>query len=112
MAETHEMKVGNLTPELTVTLLQPDEKTPVAGLNDGIAVRFFMKGDPSDAVALIAEDATWVDSASAKVKYSWRSGDTNAEGRFYGEFRITVAGKDQTFPNKKFIVINMNGNLE
>ena len=103
------MTVGDLLPELVVTLLQPDKKTPIIGLTAGSTIHFVMKTFHDDTVPLIDyEAAVVVDAALAKVKYSWAAGETAAAGRKVGRFRLTVSGKKQHFPNKRWIVINFN----
>ena len=108
MAETHEMVAGDLTPELTVTLLKPDERTPIDGLTAETEVKFVLKAAHDAAAVISYQDAVVIDATNAKVKYSWQAGDTDTNGRFLGRFRIKISGKFQHFPNKKWIVVNFN----
>ena len=109
MPDTHEMVAGDLLPELVVTLLQPDGKTPIEGLTAGTTIHFVMKTFHDDAVPLIDyKDAVVVDGPLAKVKYAWGAGETASLGRKVGRFRTTVSGKEMHFPNKRWITLNFN----
>lgn len=85
-------------PELRVTLT---DATGVPVDLTGATVEFHMKA-PRAATAKV--DAAAIKGAGVgEVRYPWAAADTNAAGRYWGEFEVTFGdGRKQTFPNQGY----------
>jgi len=105
------IKRGDRLPKLRATLR--DSLGALPNLT-GATVKFIMN-DKSTGASTVADGACDVigDPTLGVVEYAWALNDTRIASTYNGEFEVTYAdGKDETFPNAKFIVIKITPDLE
>lgn len=95
------IKQNDTSPSLQATL--KDAANTGVDLS-GATVVFRMKS--VDGTLKVENNMTVVDADSGVVRYDWRSGDTDTNGTYLVEFRVTyVDGKIETFPNTEQLAL-------
>lgn len=117
MTQIHYMKQGDLLPTLQARLTRTDPVTLAVSYVDLTAatdVNFLMKNAISGLV-VDNQNATRGNQMTTPglVEYTWQAGDTDAAGKFQGEFEVIWAsGKPETFPGDSYLVINIKASLD
>ena len=106
MSGTFQIKRGDTSPGIKYELLPSDINL------SGATVRFQMQSLSRqtiiDAPAVIEQT-----TAPPIVSYAWASGDTEKAGNYRAEFRVEYAdGSIETFPNKGFINLKVNPDVQ
>lgn len=70
--------------------------TPVPLLNATVT---FSMDDLSGVAKVNNVAGVVVDEANGKIKYDWVGTDTDTEGKFFGQFKVTIGGNDRLIPN-------------
>ncbi len=98
-----QMKKGDRLPSIERVLRAPDD-TPVdlTGAS-GVVFKFQLATTPPGAV--ISGSCVIVDALNGRVRYDWGASDTAVGGTYRAEFIATIGGKEETFPNKGFLVL-------
>lgn len=101
------IKQNDTSPSLQATL--KDASNTGVDLS-GATVVFRMNS--VDGVVKVESNMTIVDADNGVVRYDWQSGDTDTNGTYLVEFRVTyVDGKVETFPNtERLSLIVTKGN--
>ena len=74
------------------------------------SVQFQMRVKGGDTV--IDASADIVDPSPPVVEYKWQDGDTDVEGCYEAEFRVTyLDGTRETFPNRGFIQVQIGEDI-
>lgn len=91
----HRAGKGATLPRLQVRLL--DGSTPV----DLSTATVLFSMDDEDGVAKVAAAAGALVSPGTKgiVEYVWAAADVDTEGRFFGQFSVTIGGVVHLIPN-------------
>jgi len=73
----------------------------------GAAGTFIM--DTEAGVNKVDKAATFPDAVDGKMKYEWAATDTNTEGKFFGQFIVTIGSRKYRIPNNQSqrLVINV-----
>lgn len=100
---------GDHLPEINSILI---DDTGTAKNLTGCTVVFLM-ATSSETIdtPVINAAATVVNAATGAVKYSWTGTDTNTVGSYVARWRVTDAGKLETFPNSGWITIVITDNF-
>ena len=99
----------NDTSPIIVAFLQ-DEKGNAVDIS-GADVQFHM-ADYQEEIAVVDEQAVIEDALNGEVSYNWKSGDTLHAETYKAEFEVTFAdGAVETFPNKDYIIIEVEKEL-
>jgi BppU N-terminal domain len=96
-------KKGDRLPAVQATLL--DRDGDAVDLT-GATVLFLMRNQVTKAVKVNAA-ATLVNAALGIVSYAWAAADLDTAGFYEAEFEVTLAGLKQTYPNDRFINIEV-----
>ena len=101
------IKQNDTSPSLQATL--KDASNTGVDLS-GATVVFRMNS--VDGTVKVESNMTIVDADNGVVRYDWQSGDTDTNGTYLVEFRVTyVDGKVETFPNtERLSLIVTKGN--
>lgn len=93
---TDRRAVGARLPNLQVRLVD-DDATPV-DLTGGTIV-FSM--DDEDGVAKVTAQAGALvgDGKLGTIEYAWAAADVDTAKRYFGQFKVTIGGKDHLIPN-------------
>ncbi len=79
--------------------LLSDVNGPVNLLNCTVKFNYArMEGGPT-----VSRTAEITDPAAGEVQYQWVADDTLTPGIYYGEWEVTLSGKQITFPNDDFV---------
>lgn len=100
------IKRGNRLPSLVSVLEDADGPVDLSGKT----VKFFMRLVGSKTKKVNADATPDADQVGnkGKVTYAWAAADIDTAGIYEGEFEVTFSvGLKQTFPNDRFIVINI-----
>lgn len=95
--------------------LQDGDGNPVdlTGFNE---VKFFMRLAGSSTLAVDADTGSNVsvtDVSGGVVRYDWNPSDTEAAGVFRAEWEVEYSdGTTETFPNKGYISVAINEDLD
>lgn len=81
-------------PDLEIRLLDQNSAVDLTG-----ATVVFSMDDEAGVAKVNAAAGTLSDATDGKVKYSWAALDVDTEGTFFGQFIITLSGKDHRVPN-------------
>ena len=102
---------GATGPELGIRVNDINiHKVSPINLSSGIAT-FKMTGVDAGSIFINNIAAKIKDGKGGIVEYQWKSGDTDTDGTFLGQFRITVADKIYLVPdNTKHILKIVVGN--
>jgi hypothetical protein len=77
----------------------------------GCSVRFHMR-KVGEAAAKVDNGASIVDADNGQVQYAWSAADTDGVGSCEAEFEVTFQGGEiETFPNNKFIQIEITDDI-
>lgn len=111
MATDFFIKRGDRLPALRVTL-----RDSLGGLPNltGATVKFIMN-DKAAGTKIVQDQAAAIigNPLNGVVEYAWQAGDTDIASTYSAEFEVTyLDGKDETFPNSKYIVIKIVPDLE
>lgn len=87
---------GARLPALLVQLLDGD--TPV---DLSTATVTFSMVDDAGVLKVNAVAGTLVDGPNGKVSYAWAAADVDTVKDFWGQFKITVGGKDYLVPDNE-----------
>lgn len=103
--EVFSLKVGDSAPEVDVTITQ--ESTGAAlDISAATEALFFMKKKSDGTIKINGVAADIYDGVNGKLKYSWTGSDTDTEGIYLSEFKITLAsGKIVRMPQKGHIAV-------
>jgi hypothetical protein len=103
--EVFSIKTDDLSPALTINCSYSDGTVPDF---TGAAATFALR--KLDNTVVINDVAAVIPApfTDGIISYNWVSGDTTNAGSFRGEFHVTLAsGKRVTFPNDRYLVVNM-----
>ena len=99
------IKKGDTGPPLQV-LCEDETGDPIDVT--GATVKFSMQ-DESSVNKISLASGNVVDGPIGKIEYVWQAVDTDTEGIYFGEFRVTFSGGEIiTFPNYTYIVIKVH----
>lgn len=100
------IKTNDTSPALRYALLP--RTTDLSG-----ATVVFNLRDRQGTVKVSRGSATVVTATGTPtVEYPWQAGDTDTEGRFYGEFEVTFGdGAVGTFPNSEEILVKISEDI-
>ena len=113
VASAFTIKQGDTAPALHATLT--DSAGTVIDVT-GATIQFQMKlrehlGNEEVPLKVDAAGAI-VNGTGGIVKYDWVAGDTDTEGDYAAEFRVTFAGGTiRTVPNPSFITVRVVGDV-
>lgn len=62
---------------------------------------------PATGTPKVEAAAEVVDGDTGTVRYNWASADTDTEGSFDGEFKVSIAGAVTTYPSTGYIPISI-----
>lgn len=100
------LKRGDTVPPLQAQLIGVDGKPVPLAVGD--AVKFVMKPLLAGSPGAISRTATVVDLPTGVVEYQWVDGDTDFEGVYGAEFRVTfLDGTVESFPNNEYIDVRV-----
>jgi hypothetical protein len=78
----------------------------------GKTVKFVMRllecadgPSPKDGSVVINADAVVVDAAAGAVRYDWADGDTDVEGLYRAEFKVTTGSRVATYPDQGYLTV-------
>lgn len=98
------LKVGDRNPSLRCILRDAAGAKNLAGAS---GVTFAMKsGTTVKSGAAVIED-----SLGGVVRYDWAVGDTNTVGVYDAEFVVTESSKQQSFPNDRYISVEVKAEI-
>jgi hypothetical protein len=103
-----EIKQNDLLPEITATLLEPDD-SPLD--LTGATVRFVMRHTSMANVAKVAAAATVVSPTAGTVKYIWTGTDTDTAGDYLAEWEVTYPAGTLSVPNTGYILVRIHPEL-
>ena len=102
------IKQGDTRTALRATLMGADN-SPVD--LTGASVRFVM-GERRYS-PIISREAVVVDAVGGQVLFTFEPGDTDKPSSYQAEFRATfLDGRTETYPNDRYIVIEIMPSLE
>lgn len=107
--DTFHLKTGDTLPAYRVAI--EDGGQPVALPADATGVKFVMRLDRKDAVALVGGMSVLTPDPLV-VEYLWEVGDTDAAGRYLVEVRVEALSGDQTFPRDGHFVVIIGASLD
>ncbi len=101
---------GDTLPAISATLLQEDGEP--ANLT-GAAVVFRMKNIEQSVriSARVIGTATIVEAGAGKVRYDWKPGETAIAGLYLAEWVVTIGGAVSTYPNSRYLLVQIRENL-
>ena len=91
----HRAAKGATLPKLQIRLL--DGATPVDVT--GATVTFSMDDESGTAKITAQAGAIFGPSANGVVEYVWAAADVDTEGRFFGQFSVTIGAVKHLIPN-------------
>ena len=98
MSAVFTIKQGDTLPALRAQLLGPDDQP----IDLSLATVEFRMGDHVNAPAVIE------DPKQGRVRFDWRSEDTNVPGTHYAEFVVTfLGGATQRVPNDGYVLVQI-----
>lgn len=107
------LKKNDTSPALEYQLL--DASGNPIDLTNYNEVRFLMQQKDGSTLTIDGDTAGNVfvtDAENGKVKYEWKSVDTDEGGVFEAEWEVKYSnGSIETFPNTTFITIRINDDL-
>lgn len=103
------IKQRDTSPSLLADLTPSDvDITGATGVVFNMRPRGSMTPTISRATAVIVTP-----TGPARLRYNWQAGDTATAGQYLGEFEVTRAdGSVETFPNKSYIEIIIEDDIE
>ncbi len=87
---------GATLPAVVIQVLDQGESVDLTG---GTAL--FSMVDDSDVAKITGAAAVITDELNGIVSYSWATGDTDTEGKFFGQFQVTVGGSLYLLPDNE-----------
>jgi len=78
----------------------------------GGSVKFYVADTGTDEMIIDGEDCTILNGTEGRIRYTWRSIDTDKTGVFPGEFVATFSDGDLTFPNSGSIPTIINEDVQ
>lgn len=97
------LKKGDRLPSIQATLT---DATGIKDLTAASGVSFAMKLQVTP-FTVVTGTGVIVDAPGGIVRYDWGASDTTTAGKYNGEWVVTIGGKQQTFPNDGFFVIEI-----
>jgi len=104
--ETTVTVTGSITDSTADGETELGDRIPV-NLSGG-NVKFYVANTAIDEMVIDGEDCTILNATEGKIRYTWRSVDSDASGLFKGEFIATYSDGDLTFPNNGYIPVIIN----
>jgi len=110
------IKAGDLVPSITATL--EDENGLAIDIQDAIVtfvltLRIAESGEVIEAAEPTVEAAAenlqvaGEEATNGQVEYLWAEGDTDIPGGYRGEWRVEFADGPGTFPNNRYLSIEI-----
>ncbi len=97
---------GDTLPAIAATLLEEDgEPASLAGAS----VVFRMKH--IEQPVRVVGSATVVETGAGKVRYDWKPGETAIAGLYLAEWVVTLGGSVSTYPNNRYLLVQIRENL-
>ena len=69
-----------------------------ANLTGATAVVFVFRLVGALPATAVTQTAVFVNRATGELRYDWQAGDTDVEGKYYGEFIVTFPTGERTLP--------------
>lgn len=88
------------------------ETGKIVDLTTATAVVFVWRLQTEDVANANSATAAITDATKGRMEYAWVAGDTDTEGRYYGEFKVTFPSGERTFPQKGFINFEIGKDLD
>lgn len=103
-----EIKQGDLSPSLGATC-RDDAGAVVDISGSTVLFRFRREGEGGT----VREGAANLIGGGTlgQISYDWQAGDTDEPGNYLGEFVVTIAGREKTFPSIAFLRFSINRRL-
>lgn len=100
------VRKNDTLPYLDFTLVKDSQNTP-HNLTDA-TVTFSMSITPGETPKVNKSAVTIVNATGGTIRYAWLAADTNAIGRYFGEFEVVFSdGKILTFPKDEYIEVTI-----
>jgi hypothetical protein len=96
------IKQHNLLKDLTGQFLHEDTGLPLDLAPGGVpaTLQFRMWNPRTGAMKVDRAAAIDGPAANGRWRYVWQTGDTDTEGTWHGEVKVTFAGRPLTVPNR------------
>lgn len=100
------IKQNDTQPSISATLTEDGVAVDITGAT----VTFVMRPratrcQPASGAPKVEAAAVVVNAAAGQVRYDWAVGDTDTEGQFDAEFKVTLAGATTTYPSQNYIPV-------
>lgn len=110
------LKVGDLSPSITATL--EDENRNAIDIQDALVtfiltLRIAESGEVIEGAEPIIEEVAdnlqvaGQEDTNGQVEYLWTEGQTDIPGGYRGEWRVEFADGPGTFPNNRYLTIEI-----
>lgn len=106
------IKQHDTQPSISATLTEDGVAVDITGATVTFVMRpRLCRHEVPAASPKVEAAAVVVDAATGQVRYDWAVGDTDTEGQFDAEFKVSIAGAVTTYPSSGYLPIVISKDL-